>query len=174
MRLFIAFLLCALAVAHAQDPPPAGAFRVLPARSGEHPEITPYLKYQTEMAWREDEQRRKVWEQIRTEADLVRIQKQLRAKLLASLGGLPEKKTPLNPKITGRIQMKGFHIEKLIFESLPGVYVTALLYVPDESTSKHPGILVPSGHSPDGKAYYQALCQRLVHRGYFVISWDPL
>ncbi|HET8824056.1 MAG TPA: acetylxylan esterase, partial [Terriglobales bacterium] len=174
MKLLTTLLFVAVVAANAQEAPPANAFRVLPTRSGEHPEITPYLKYQTEMAWREDDDRRNAWEQIHTSADLIRIQKNLRANLLAMLGGLPQKKTPLNPHITGHIQMNGFHIEKLIFESLPGIYVTALLYVPDGNTKKDPAVLVPAGHSPDGKAYYQALCQRLVQRGYFVISWDPV
>jgi len=174
MRLLTALLFAAVVAASAQDAPPADAFRVLSTRSGEHPEITPYLKYQTEIAWREDDERRKEWEQIHTNTDLIRIQKKLRANLLAMLGGLPKRKTPLNPHITGRIQMSGFHIEKLVFESLPGIHVTALLYVPDGNTKKDPAVLVPSGHSPDGKAYYQALCQRLVQRGYFVISWDPV
>jgi cephalosporin-C deacetylase-like acetyl esterase len=90
------------------------------------------------------------------------------------LGGLPSEKTPLNSRITGRIQMTGFHIEKLIFESLPGVYVTALVYVPDDGKQKHPAVLVPSGHSANGKVYYQGLCQRLAQRGYIAINWDAV
>jgi cephalosporin-C deacetylase-like acetyl esterase len=70
--------------------------------------------------------------------------------------------------------MSGFRIEKLIFESLPRVYVTAVVYVPDDGVQKHPAVLVPSGHSANGKAYYQALCQHLVQRGYIAISWDPV
>jgi pimeloyl-ACP methyl ester carboxylesterase len=158
----------------ASDVPPPEAFRVLPPATSQGPAITDYLRYQTEMAWRQDDQRRKSWEGIRTEQDLRRVQQQLRADLLKMLGGLPTKKTPLNPHITGRIQMDGFHIEKLIFESLPHIYVTALLYVPDDTSTKHPGVLVAAGHSANGKGYYQALCQRLVKRGYFVICWDPV
>jgi pimeloyl-ACP methyl ester carboxylesterase len=160
--------------AGAGEPPPADAFQVLPPPSAEAPVITPYLKYQTEMAWKQDDVRRLSWEGIRSERDLLRIQKEIRANLLAMLGGLPAHKTPLNPHITGKIQMDGFHIEKLIFESLPGVYVSALVYLPDDDSKKHPGILVPAGHSSNGKAYYQALCQRLVQHGYVVISWDPI
>ena len=155
--------------------PPPEAFSVLPlAPSG--PQITPYLQYQTELAWREDAGRMKVWDGIRTELDLLRLQNELRQKLLTMLGGLPTTRTPLHPRVTGRIAMDGFHIEKLIFESLPGVYVTALLYVPDHSGEhkKHPAILVPAGHAENGKTHYQALCQRLVQRGYVVISWDPV
>jgi pimeloyl-ACP methyl ester carboxylesterase len=122
-----------------------------------------------------------VWEGIQTEADLLRLQNELRQKLLTMLGGLPTERTPLHPRVTGRIAMDGFHIEKLIFQSLPGVYVTALLYVPDDSSDKegvrkarHPAILVPAGHAENGKVHYQSLCQRLVRRGYVVISWDPV
>jgi pimeloyl-ACP methyl ester carboxylesterase len=148
-------------------------FLVLPQASKLGPEITPYLKYQVNIAWEQDEIRRKRFEQIRDESDLFRLQQELREKLLGMIGGLPVAKTPLHPQITGRIQMDGFHIEKLVFQSLPGVYVTALVYVPDDG-KQHPGILVPCGHSPAGKAYYQALAQRLVESGYVVISWDPV
>src|SRR5437763_2194537 len=118
--------LCAACVLplFASDVPPEDDFRVLPAPAmGEAPSITPYLKYQTEMAWRQDEDRRKAWAQIRGEDDLLRLQRKLEKDLLDMLGGLPSQKTPLNPQITGKIPMNGFHIEKLIFESLPGVYV---------------------------------------------------
>lgn len=140
----------------------------------EGPEISDYLKYQTEMAWHEDDERRMMWENIRTEKDLLRVQSEIRESLLTMLGGLPAVKTPLNPHVTGQIKMDGFHIEKLIFESLPNVYVTALVYVPEDGTKQHPAVLVPSGHSSNGKAYYQALCQRLVQHGYVVISWDTV
>src|SRR2546430_7577074 len=51
-----------------------------------------------------------------------------------------------------------------IFQSLPGVYVTALVYLPDDHSKKHPAVLVPAGHAADGKFHYQALSQRLVER----------
>jgi len=52
--------------------------------------------------------------------------------------------------------------------------VTALVYVPNDGSKRHPAILVPSGHSYNGKNRYQALCQRLVQHGYVVICWDPM
>lgn len=161
------------ALCPAQTPPPE-AFRVLPSTTTEGPNITSYLKYQTEMAWGQDEQRRKLWNGIRTEQDLLRVQEQIHQSLLSMLGGLPTEHPPLHPQITGRVKMDGFHIEKLIFESLPRIYVTALVYVPDDGVAKHPAILVPAGHAAKGKFYYQALCQRLVQRGYVVIAWDPV
>src|ERR1041385_9208085 len=144
--------------AYAADVPPPEAFRVLPPQLQQGPEITPYLKYQTEMAWQQDHRRQQAWEKIASEQDLLRLQQIIRQHLLTMIGGLPSEKTPLHARTTGTIQMEGFHIEKLTYECLPHVYVTALVYVPEGGAKQHPGVLVPSGHSANGKAYYQALC----------------
>src|SRR5438874_2145532 len=162
---------CSLAGA---DAPPQEFFRVFKQPLPQGPRITPYLSYQVERAWKEDEARQKAWDAIRDEASLRKTQDELRQKLLQMIGGLPAVKTDLHPVITGKIQMDGFIIEKLIFQSLPGVYVSALVYVPNDHTAKHPAILVPAGHASDGKFHYQALSQRLAGRGYVVISWDPV
>src|SRR6185369_783128 len=136
--LYILFLVCAAVRAMADDSPRPEDFLVFPPMSTLGPQITPYLKYQVNTAWQQDEIREHRFEQIRDEKELFRLQQELRDKLLTMLGGLPTVKTPLRSQITGRIQMDGFHIEKLIFQSLPRVYVTALLYVPDDG-KKHPG-----------------------------------
>src|SRR5437588_7700118 len=162
---------CALAV---DDSPPAQAFFVREQPLPPGPRITPFLQYQAEQAWSEDNDRIKAWDAIQNERELLKTQSELRQKLLQMIGGLPEVKTDLRARVTGRIQMDGFTIEKLIFQSLPGVYVTALVYVPDDHSRKHPAVLVPAGHAADGKFHYQALSQRLVGRGYVVISWDPV
>jgi hypothetical protein len=158
--------------ARAQTAPPAEAFQVLPPQP-EGPRVTPYLAYQVAMAWRQDEARRHAFEAIRTEADLRRVQGQLRTRLLDAIGGLPETRSPLHATVTGRIQMAGYHIEKVTFESLPGIVVTALVYVP-AGGGRHPAVLVPCGHSANGKVHYREICQRLVARGYVVICWDPI
>jgi cephalosporin-C deacetylase-like acetyl esterase len=170
------FLLAGVAAVSfsATNPPPPEAFMVFSKSPAPGPRITPYLAYQTELAWRQDDIRREKFEGIRDERDLFRVQSEFRSKLLTMIGGLPAQKTPLHSRITGIIQMEGFHIEKLLFQSLPGVYVTALVYVPDDGRKSHPAVLVPSGHAPNGKVHYQALCQRLVQRGYVVLSWDTV
>jgi pimeloyl-ACP methyl ester carboxylesterase len=174
---YVVALLSALSAcvsAAATETPPPEAFRVLQETLPPGPRITPFLQYQAEQAWRFDDARRKSWESIRDEATLLKTQAELRRKLLEMIGGLPETKTDLRPQITGKIAMEGFSIEKVIFQSLPGVYVTALVYVPEDHSRKHPAVLVPAGHATDGKVHYQALSQRLVQRGYVVISWDPV
>ncbi|HEX2661830.1 MAG TPA: acetylxylan esterase [Candidatus Acidoferrum sp.] len=156
------------------DPAPPEFFRVLRQPPASGPRITPYLRYQAEQAWMEDEARQKTWDAIGDEAGLGKLHDDLRQKLLQMIGGLPAVKTDLHAVITGKIPMDGFTIEKLVFQSLPGIYVTALVYVPDDRTEKHPAVLVPAGHAADGKSHYQALSQRLAGRGYVVISWDPV
>jgi hypothetical protein len=157
-----------------QDAPPAEAFRVLTPAAAEGPQATRYLLYQTALAWNEDELRRDRWSKVRNEDDLLRLREELRESLLQMIGGLPTEKTDLHATITGTVSANGFHIDKLLYQSLPGFYVTALVYVPENGDKVHPAILVPAGHAPNGKDHYAALCQRLVLRGYLVISWDPV
>ncbi|MCE5249683.1 alpha/beta hydrolase family protein [bacterium] len=138
--------------------------------------ITPYLRYQVDTAWKCDELRRARLASIRTEADLLQFQRETRENLLDAIGGLPDSKTPLNPHITGTLNMDGYRIEKLVFESLPGFHVTSLVYVPDGPTVRRPAVLVACGHAPTAKSYpaYQKLCGRLAKRGYIVLCWDPI
>ena len=138
--------------------------------------ITPYLRYQVDMAWRQDELRLTKLAAIRTETEFLELQRELRRNLLEIIGGLPEEKTPLNPQITGRIQMDGYRIEKVVFESLPGFHVTGLLYLPDCAAGPRPAVLVTCGHSPIGKAHtsYQQISARLAKRGYVALCWDPV
>ena len=80
--------------------PPPEAFTVLPIeRDG--PRITPFLAYQTELAWRQDDQRRARFAALRTGQDVQRLQADLRRALLGMIGGLPADRTPLNARITG-------------------------------------------------------------------------
>ena len=158
----------------AEDPPPPQSFLIREQPLLPGPRITPFLQYQAEQAWREDDDRRKAWDAIHDQKALLKTQAELRQKLLQMIGGLPAVKTDLHPHVTGKVQMDGFSVEKLIFQSLPGVYVTALVYVPDDHSRKHPAVLVPAGHAPNGKLHYQSLSQRLAGRGYVVISWDPV
>jgi hypothetical protein len=157
-----------------ENAPPAEAFRVLPPTEAERPQMTPYLLYQTTLAWEQDGLRQDRWSQVKNEADLLRLRAELKKSVLEMIGGLPTEKTDLHATITGRVSANGFHIEKLTYQSLPGFYVTALVYVPENGAKVHPAVLVAAGHSPKGKIYYQDLCQRLVQRGYLVISWDPV
>jgi dienelactone hydrolase len=174
-KIFLSYLLLIINQnCFSQDIPDTEVFTVLKKDQPGGPHITPLLQNQTTLAWKQDDLRRKRLESILDEQSLLALRKETKDKLLEMIGGLPKEKTPLNAHITGRIEMKGFHIEKLLFESIPGFHVTALVYVPEDGKEKHPVVLVACGHSVIGKIYYQGLCQRLVQRGYLVICWDPV
>ncbi len=67
--------------------------------------------------------------QLRTAADWERRRAQVRASLARVLGTFPER-TPLRPRVMGTVEREGFRIEKIVFESQPGLYVTACLFLP--------------------------------------------
>jgi cephalosporin-C deacetylase-like acetyl esterase len=111
---------------------------------------------------------------MQTEADVrARIQK-VRSTVWRLIGG-PFEKTPLKPQIVGTIDRGAYRIEKVIFESRPEVFVTANLYLPQNHKPPYPGIIVPLGHSDNGKSfyYYQYVCQSLARKGYMVLPFDP-
>lgn len=121
------------------------------------------------------ESRRALLSTIRSKSQVEARNAAVRSQLWQLLGGRPEE-TPLNPRITGTIERINYRIEKLVFESMPEIYVTANLYVPT-TTGKAPcpAILAPIGHSPNGKAAmrYQYTYQNLARKGYVVLTWDP-
>jgi predicted dienelactone hydrolase len=176
MRAFLCLLAVGFAMPlHGAEAPPPEILRVLaPLPAG--PQITPYLAYQLERAWAFDAQRQERFARVKTEADLVALQEELRAKALRIMGGLPSEKTPLNARVVGSVPMDGYRIDKLVFESLPGIHVTALLYVPEAPSGRKPAVLLACGHSEVGKAYarYQEIAARLARRGYVVVCWDPV
>jgi cephalosporin-C deacetylase-like acetyl esterase len=117
------------------------------------------------------------YEQRKTPEQIAEYQKRLREKFVEAIGGLPER-TPLNPQITGIISRDGYHVEKIIFESQPEHYVSALLFLPDADKYKppYPGVLVPCGHSANGKAHdaYQTMGALLALNGMAGLVFDPI
>lgn len=77
---------------------------------------------------------------------------QLRRQMLVALGLFPmPEKTPLKPVIHGRIDCGDYSVEKVIFESMPGCFVTGNLYRPAKMEGKAPAVLCPHGHWTNGR-----------------------
>ena len=112
---------------------------------------------QRDVAW-QDDRRRVVF--MPTYGRRLRLQGKLRAKLLRCWAAC-RRRAPLNPRITSRIPMAGF-TSRSSSSKPPGIYVTALVRA--RRRARHPAVLVACGHSANGKAHYQALCQRLAAR----------
>jgi dienelactone hydrolase len=112
---------------------------------------------------------------LHSKSDWKARQEMARKAMLAAIGEFPEK-TPLNARVTGTVKGDGFHVEKILFESMPGNYVTSCLFVPDGIKGKRPAVLFASGHS--GPSYrvpiYQHIILNLVKKGFIVFAFDPI
>ena len=124
----------------------------------------------------------------------------VRRRVRVSLGLFPEPtKTPLAPVIHGRIDRGDYTVEKVFFESVPGLFVTGNLYRPKNVTGRVPGILFAHGHwrnarlaeetpvklraeiaageerfEQGGRSRFQSLCVQAARMGCIVWQWDML
>lgn len=104
---------------------------------------------------------------------------QLRQQILTASGlePMPEK-TPLHAQVYGKIQGKGYTIEKVLLEPMPGFYLGGSLYRPTNGQPKHPGIVNPQGHWGYGRLENQPLFSgpslgiSLARQGYVVFAYD--
>ena len=103
----------------------------------------------------------------------------LRQEYLDMLGlwPLPEK-TPLHSLVSGTIEHEGIVIERLHYQSRPGLYVTGNLYRPKEEKGRLPAILYVCGHSNRGrdgnKTAYQNHGLWFANHGYVCLTVDSL
>ena len=132
-------------------------------------------KYFCSVAFEQLESRKTEISKLKTKTDWLERQSIVRRKLSEIMGPFPEK-TPLNIRITGIIQRDGYRIEKLIYESLPGYFVTSALFIPDNLDTKAPAILNPIGHSTLSfrRDVYQHTIINLVQKGFIVFAYDPI
>ncbi len=133
----------------------------------------PFLAWLDRIAQQQLDGRERAIAAIRTRADADRRQASVRAKLTALIGGLPTYSGPLNPRVTGRLQSDTHTIEKVIFESLPGFYITGNLYRPN-APGRYPAVLVPSGHTQEGKPETQIVAANLAAKGFVAFAYDPI
>ncbi len=70
----------------------------------------------------------------------------------------------------------GYHIKKLRYEAIPGLWIPALLYEPDGLKGRVPVILNVNGHDPNGKQapYKQIRCINLAKRGMIALNLEWL
>ena len=106
---------------------------------------------------------------------LVARQNRLKESLQELLEPFPEK-TPLNARVTGIIECDGYRIEKVYFESFPNHHVTANLYIPTTGSEPYPGVMIPCGHTDNGKAYemYQTISALMALNGLVALCYDPI
>ncbi len=152
--------------AEAQPAPPIAALNRFPRM------VQEYFVKRVRDAEREGDARRA---SLSSRAEAEAYVQDVRRRIRECFGPFPEK-TPLNPRTTGTVERDVYRIEKVIFESRPGVLVTANLYVPKGRSLPLPGVVGSCGHSDNGKAYeqYQSFAQGLARLGYVTLIFDPI
>ena len=87
-------------------------------------------------------------------------------------------RTPLNPIYTSERKYDGYSVKNVAIETLPGVFLTGSLYMPEKRDKKMAGILSAHGHwsKPDDYGRYRAdaqnRCASFARMGAVVFSYD--
>ncbi|MCI0456626.1 MAG: prolyl oligopeptidase family serine peptidase [Gemmataceae bacterium] len=120
---------------------------------------------------------------VKTRADWEKRRPELRRQFLEmmSLWPLPPR-TDLKATVTGKVETDHFTVEKLHFQSIPGLYVTANLYLPKKVKGRAPAVLYVCGHAGtiiDGVSYgnrpnYQHHPAWFAEHGYVCLIVDTL
>ena len=117
------------------------------------------------------------WAALKTPEEIAAYRTKLRDGMVAAIGGFPEK-TPLNARTLATFARDGYTIENVVFESRPGVFVTAQFFMPEGASASHrvPGVLVSCGHSGNGKAFpcYQRAAVVFAKGGFATLIYDPV
>ncbi len=103
---------------------------------------------------------------------------ELKRQLLEMLGLDPlPPRTDLKATITGRHDMGDYTVENLHFQSMPGLYVTANLYLPKNVEGRAPTVLYTCGHArkdSGSKSAYQRHGIWYARNGYVCLITDTL
>jgi cephalosporin-C deacetylase-like acetyl esterase len=121
---------------------------------------------------------------IQTRADAERRKETARRKIVELMGGpfltppsragLAEHRGAVAVKQFGILEESGFRIEKLAYESLPGFWVTANLYVPASGGGPFPAVLLTPGHEATGKLSQYSFGANFARSGIIALAIDPL
>jgi len=108
----------------------------------------------------------------------------LRGQLVEMLGlpALDSRPMELSVQTTGRLELDDIIVEKLHFQSSPGLYVTANLYRPKEISGPLPAVLYVCGHgqvkeggvSLGNKTHYQHHPAWFARQGYISMAIDTI
>jgi dienelactone hydrolase len=93
--------------------------------------------------------------------------------LRRSLGSFPEPPEELKVRVTRSDKRDGYVVENIVFESRPGLLVTAHLYRPEKPNKSMPGIVIShSHHRPKEQGELQQMGANWARRGCVVVVPD--
>jgi hypothetical protein len=99
----------------------------------------------------------------------------LRNEVITKAGVRIDHKLPVDMQETGSVKMKGYTIKNILYQTRPGVYATANLYVPD-GPGPFPAVINMLGHWRKGKIDAtgpQAVGHTLASSGFVCLTVDP-
>jgi dienelactone hydrolase len=114
------------------------------------------------------------WEEVRSRSHWEAFRDCRLQALRDSLGFLPRPRSR-TPRITGTIDGDGYAIDNIVFESRPGLVVTANVYRPRARRAPMPGILIcHSHHYPKTQGELQQMGMTWARQGSTVLVMDQL
>ena len=94
------------------------------------------------------------FEPIATPEAWARRAERVRRQILVAAGLWPmPTATPAEAVVHGLVDRGDYTVEKVYFQSIPGLYVTGNLYRPKGKTGRLPGVLCPHGHWDGGRFF---------------------
>jgi len=115
------------------------------------------------------------WSKITTREEWETFRDQRLALLKKSLGDFPEAPRQMKTHVVKTIEGDGYKIENTLFESRPGLWVTANVYSPAKPLKSMPGILiVHSHHNPKEQGELQDMGVTWARAGCVVLVPDQL
>ncbi len=98
---------------------------------------------------------------------------EIRRRITLAMGTVPDPPPPLDPVHHGTLDREGYRVEKWTFQTMPGVRMTANLYVPD-GKGPDPAVLSVHGHFAGAKQdpTVQTRCIGMARLGFVVLSVD--
>jgi dienelactone hydrolase len=148
--------------------------RVLP--SGERAAFAGMLEQDLQRRHAAANQRdRLAWDSINSRDDWERFLAPRLEALRTSLGCFAAPPVALRMWSTGSVEGDGFRMESVLFESRPGVVVTAILYLPAPRRDRMPAILiVHSHHNSKSQGELQDMGMTWARQGCMVLVMDQL
>jgi hypothetical protein len=113
---------------------------------------------------------------FRSKKEMLQYIEEVRTRMKRIVGTLPER-GDLKASVVGRVEGEGYAIEKVLFQSSPGRYVTAHLYLPKGAkgdAGKVPACIEMCGHGLRGKGESSISAIRMAVNGIAVMVVDPL
>lgn len=117
----------------------------------------------------------KAFAEVTTKAQWTRYRDIRIQKLKESLGAWPEPPKDMRIIVTRKLDGDGFVIHNIVYESRPGLWVSANLYLPSNPPAKMPGILIShSHHTPKTHGELQDMGMTWARSGVAVLVPDHL